>query len=129
MTAQVTQPNQYITIGTIKLPFPCESSTIDDVVEMYQINYPILADATISSPKLINGELIYTATPPPVKTKGKSLSLSVGQRLVNKKNSLVKTGNSVVVVAPSITHAVIHILKKNASSKALENHRTCLPPF
>lgn len=56
--------------GSVDLPDPNPALTPDKVLDMYSVNYPHLATATVGEPTIRGVNMIYEFTPAPVKTKG-----------------------------------------------------------
>jgi len=57
-------------MGSITLPDPDPQMTPEAVRDVYQVNYPHLAQCEIDGPSVSGDRLEFIFTPPPVKTKG-----------------------------------------------------------
>lgn len=128
MTATIIQPNQYLKIGMLQLPFPSEDMSVEDVVECYQLNYPILADSDISAPRLEGDILVYEAVPPPVKTKGKETKSS-GHSIWQKRRMQDIAVDPVVYCGGQSGAALSRLLKRSGKGLSLRGAKLCLPPF
>lgn len=64
------QLNPVIKLGSVELPFPVPSMDPEQAREMYAVNYPELAYATLGAPTVEGDKLIYEAEKIPAKTKG-----------------------------------------------------------
>lgn len=123
----VNRPDQYLAIGTLKLPFPSPEMTVEEVREMYQMNFPVLMNAELSSPRLEGGALIYEATPPPVKTKGKE-SVSLGEALIAQRKAMT-THEHPLLVRGSTAKTIQRLLKNPQRNMNIKGVRACLPPL
>ena len=131
MSIQVMQPEQYLAIGTLKLPFPSPDLTVEEVVSMYQLNYPVLADADISKGIVQGDTLVYEATPPPVKTKGRNENskTSLGHRLVRQRNLIEAEADPTVVARGRNAKSIQGLIGKIYRPTSIKGNRLCLPPW
>jgi len=56
--------------GSVSLPDPDPSLEVEKVRELYSVNYPHLAAATVNGPTIEGTKAVYLFEPAPVKTKG-----------------------------------------------------------
>ena len=68
--ATLTTATRVFKMGSVELADPDPSMTPEKVVTLYSANYPQLKNASLSSPSLESGRLVFTIELPPVKTKG-----------------------------------------------------------
>ena len=71
MTA-ITMPRVFKMGGTL-LADPDPFLTPEDVVALYSVNYPHLANATVADPTIENDQIVYPILKPPAESKGLSI--------------------------------------------------------
>lgn len=66
----VTELKRCFQFGSIELPDVPGIEAPQDVIKLYESNYPELAFATLDQPRREGDRLIYEIIPPVAKTKG-----------------------------------------------------------
>lgn len=75
MTAIATTLRRVFSFGVTRLPDPDPSLSPAEAVRLYQPNFPMLANCTISDPVVQGDELVFVLAKPPVQTKGSEPTL------------------------------------------------------
>jgi PRTRC genetic system protein C len=67
---EITAANRVFKTPVQTFPDPDPALSPEDVLKVYARNFPSLANATLSPPRIQGNEAIYEIQLPPVKTKG-----------------------------------------------------------
>lgn len=128
---ELIQAPQYLKVQTLMLRFPSDDMTVEEVVELYKVNYPVLMNASINDPVLESGNLVWEAVPPPVKTKGrKKKPLTILRQLA--KGQTVPEWNTHkpmrIVITGARVGSVLNVLQRPRPLRASLPVSMPLPP-
>src|SRR5690606_7080218 len=123
---------QYLKVQTLMLRFPSDDMKVEEVVELYKVNYPVLMNATINDPVLEGGNLVWEATPPPVKTKGRKKKPLTVLRQMAKGHAVADWNGStmltVVITGARVERVLGALSGRRASSRSLPLSIPLPPP-